>query len=115
MADRRVFVIWAHPLFHESVRLLLNHPEIEWVGATSDYKTALGDITNLQPDTILIEETEPAAISRVPLRVMEILEACSWNSRVVELNLKDNELSIYHREKRTVGQAEDLLHLIQNY
>jgi hypothetical protein len=35
--------------------------------------------------------------------------------RVVRLSLADNELKIYHREQRTVGRAEDLLHLVQNH
>jgi hypothetical protein len=35
MAVRRVFVIWANPIFRESVRLLLRHPDVEWVGELS--------------------------------------------------------------------------------
>jgi len=110
MATRRVFVIWTHPLFHESVRLLLSHPGIEWVGATADHAAAREQIVRLRPDTILVEEEE----SGVPPEALEILEACSWKVRVVGLGMDDNRLIVYRREQRTVAQAEDLLHLIQS-
>jgi DNA-binding NarL/FixJ family response regulator len=110
MADRRMFVIWTHPLFHESVRLLLDHPGLEWVGETSNYEAAQDALQQLRPDTILIEE----AGTTTPNKIMEILEACPWDVRVLGLNLEDNHLKVYHREQRTVGQVEDLLNLIQD-
>ena len=110
MAARRVFVIWSNPLFHESLRLLLNHPEVEWVGATSDHATAHDQIVSLFPDTILIEEEEE---SNASAETLEILGTGSADVRVIRLSLTDNELRIYHREQRTVGQAEDLLKLIR--
>ncbi len=112
MATRRVFVIWSNPLFHESLRLLLNHPEVEWVGATSDHAAAHDQIVSLCPDTILIEEEEGG---NAPAETLEILEASSADMRVIRLSLVDNELKVYHREQRTVGRAEDLLRLIQNH
>ncbi len=108
IVTRRVFVIWTHQLFHESVRLLLNHPEVEWVGETSDHQAVQDEIIKLEPDTILIEEIEGS----IPSEVMEILGTCHWGVRVIGLNLTNNKLSIYHREQRTVRQAEDLLRLI---
>ncbi len=111
MTNRRVFVIWTHPLFHESIRLLLNHPGIEWVGATPDHRVAREEIIRLQPDTILIEEGESGG---TPGEAMGILETGPSDVRVIRLSLADNALSVYHREQRVVGQAEDLLRLIQN-
>lgn len=105
---RRVFVVWTHPIFHESVRLLLNHPEVELVGATSDYVAAQHEILGLQPDTVLVEE--PGGSLRA--EVMGILEASPWTMRVIGLSLEDNSLSVYHREQRTVAQRDDLLQLV---
>ncbi len=110
MATRRVFVIWTHPLFHESVRLLLTHPGIEWVGATADHAAAREQVAKLRPDTILVEEGE----SGIPAEALGLLEACSWKVRVVGLGMDDNQLIIYRREQRTVAQAGDLLRLIQS-
>ena len=112
MTTRRVFVIWTHPLFHESVRRILSHPEIEWLGATTDHATAHDQIVSLQPDTILVEEEEGGG----PLAgVLELLEAGSHDVRVIRLSLAGNELSVYHCEHRTMEQAEDLLRLILTY
>ncbi len=107
---RRVFVIWMNPLFHESVRLLLSHPDVEWVGATSDHAAAHEQIMKLCADTILIEEGEGGG---VPAEAVEILEASSTDMRIIRLSLADNNLIVYHREQKIVGQAKDLLGLIQ--
>ena len=109
MTTRRVFVIWTHPLFHESVRLLLNRAQIEWAGATSDHEAAQRDIASLRPDTILIEELEG---SRAGEETLKLLESISSDIRIIRLSLENNELTIYHRERRTVGQAGDLSKLI---
>ena len=108
MSSHQVFVIWKHPLFHESIRLLLKHPDITLVGSSSDYANAYQDILNLQPDTILMETVE----KRHSDEVVKLLETCPWSLRVVLISLGDNQLSMYHREQKTVGKADDLLHLI---
>ena len=108
MSSRSVYVIWTHPLFHESVRLLLNHSDIEFVGANSDYAAAQSEILRVRPDTILMEEFGDEHHNQV----MQILEACPWEVLVILISLSDNQLNVYHHEQRMVGRAEDLLHLV---
>jgi hypothetical protein len=108
MATQRVYVIWTHPLFRESARLLLNHPDVEWLGATSSFATAQDEIPSLLPDTILVEETSGDLSSEV----LEILEHSPGNVRMISLSLTDNRLSIYNHEQREVGQSDDLLRSI---
>ena len=108
MAVRRVFVIWTNPLFHESARLLLKHPDIIWVGATTDISIAREEIMNLQPDTILFEKTKTG----IPSHVMEILEVGAWDTRIIGLSLDNNEMSLYHRQHQTVVEAGDLLQFV---
>lgn len=108
MQTQRVFVIWTHPLFHASLRLLLEDPHIEFVGATSDHVDAMQQISKYRPDAILIEKTETKNSSEI----LAILESSSWKTRIFNLGLNDNELSIYHCEQKTVGQVGDLLNLI---
>ena len=110
MAIRRVFAIWAHPLFGEAVRLLLQHPDVEWLGATSNLGDARVQIVSLRPDTILIEELEG---SHAGEEAIKLLENIASDIRIICLGLDNNELTIYRREQRTVGQAEDLLKLIR--
>lgn len=108
MAVRRVFVIWTNPLFHESVRLLLKHPGITWVGAAADFTTAHEEIMRLHPDTILFEKTRAG----IPVDVMEILEVEAWDMRIIGLSLDNNEMSLYRRERQTVVEAGDLLQFV---
>jgi DNA-binding NarL/FixJ family response regulator len=110
MGTRRVFVVWTHPLFYTSVRLILDDPNIELVGAASDFAAACDQIMSLQPDTFIVEEGE----KDISTEVMALLQSCPANGRVIGLNLINNQLSVYHREQRTVAQAEDLLYLIQS-
>ena len=109
MAIHQVYVIWTHPLFHDSLRQLLDHTDINWVGAASDFTVAIEEISHLHPDTILIEELESETTTSA---FMEIVEKFQWNLRVVGVSLKDNQLSIYQHEHQTVGQPEDLIRLI---
>ncbi|OGO73287.1 MAG: hypothetical protein A2Z49_00155 [Chloroflexi bacterium RBG_19FT_COMBO_56_12] len=110
MAVQRVFIMWTHPLFHESMRLILNHPHVEWVGSNSDYAAASEQILSLRPDIVLVEDEDEGD---APTLALGILETCNWDVRVIGLSLSNNKLSMYQREVRIVGQADDLLHLIQ--
>jgi DNA-binding NarL/FixJ family response regulator len=108
MSTRQVFVIWTHPLFRESLSLLLHHPQIELVGETCDYVTASQEIEKLRPDTLLIEETEgnPAR------ELINEIKQQPWEMRILFMNLMDNQLNFFHHELRTVGKAEDLVQMI---
>lgn len=107
-AVKRVFVIWKNPLFYESARLLLKHPEIIWDDSTGDITTANEEIMRFQPDTILFEKTRPG----IPADVMEVLEEKTWDMRIIGLSLDNNEICLYHLEHRMVGEAGDLLQFI---
>jgi chemotaxis response regulator CheB len=109
MAIRRIFVVWTNPLFREALRRLLVGPDVDLVGAESDHQTARHQISALQPDTILIEHQPGDNSFR---DVSAWLEAAAAGVRIFQLSLSENELSVYHREQRTVGQAADLLEII---
>ena len=108
MTIRRVYVIWNHPLFHESVRLLLKHPDIEWVGATTDFAVAREQIASLRPDTVLVEGLKDG----LSPEVLEIMNSCVWKVLLLGLNLSDNTTRVYYSEQRIVGRADDLLRLV---
>jgi DNA-binding NarL/FixJ family response regulator len=109
MADHQVYVIWANPLFRDSLRQLLDHEDILWVGASSDFTDAVEGISRLRPDTILIEEAEGKTTMSA---FMKIVEQINWNLRVIGVSLNDNEMSIYEHAQQTVGNSEDLIRLI---
>jgi len=107
MQTRRVFVIWTHPLFLESVRLLLKQAQVELVGATSDHEAAHAQIEAQTPDVVIIEQTNGE--EQASLETISILQS---GARVVRLSMDDNEISLYSREHRTAMQADDLANLI---
>ncbi len=106
MTQRRVFVIWKNPLFHESASLLLKHPDIDWVGSAIDYQAARQEIIKLKPDTILFEETGPG----LPLEILETLDFLEL--RIIGLSLETNEINLYRREHQTILAASDLLQFV---
>ncbi len=108
MVVRRVFVIWTHPLFHETARLLLKHPDVIWVGAAQDISIMHEEILKLQPDTILFERT----VAGFPAGLLEIMKVETWDVHVIGLSLEDNKISLCHREHQTVVDAGDLLQFV---
>jgi DNA-binding NarL/FixJ family response regulator len=110
MVRQRVFIIWSHELFYESVHILLDHPDIEEVGASAKSSSTHSEIEKLRPDIILVEEATETSRTEV----LQMLEDCVWNPRIISLSLQDNELMVYHREQRTIEQVDDLLFLIQD-
>lgn len=108
MAVHRVFIFWIHPLFHETVRVLLNHPGVEWVGSSQDYTTGWDMVSEPPPDTIVIEEDDRGP----PPEIIQLLLNQRFNVRILGLNLLDNEISVFDYSQRTVCKADDLLHWI---
>lgn len=107
MKARRVFVIWTHPLFLESVSLLLSKAQVELVGATSDHSQAHDQIVALAPEVVIVEHTNGE--EQASQETIAILRA---GARVVRLSMDDNEISLYSHERRTAMQADDLANLI---
>lgn len=107
MPARRVYVIWTHPLFHDSARLLLQHPEILWVGSSSDLAGAREDIRRLQPDTIVIEETGCV----LPMDAIKFLEEERRSLRIIGLSLESDQMSLYDIECLAVTTVDELLQI----
>ncbi len=105
MSEHSVFVIWTNPLFHEAVRLILQHPRIRFVGSSSDTAEAKSLIAALRPKVVIIEETGDQ--NRV--ETMPILQA---GHVVIRLGLEDNELNIYRHQHQKAATAADLVHMI---
>ena len=112
MAVRRVFISWAHSLFYESVRLLLNHPDVEIVGSGPETEIVWAEIADLRPDMIIIEKDSEAPERIVCAETLQIWASDSWNSHIVHVGLQDNTVQVYRREQHTLEQSEDLLHLV---
>lgn len=106
MARKRVYLIWTHPLFYESLRLLLNH-EVDLVGSTDDHAKADREIADLKPELVIIET--PEGLEDLGAETISILQK---GPRVIHLSLKDNELSLYLRQHKTMDEPSDLMQMI---
>ena len=110
MSIQRIFIIWSNPLFRESVRLLLNHPEIEIIGAAADFANSQDEILHLQPDTLIVEDIGGG----IHAEALTILESSHYVKRIIGFSLDDNKLKVYRREEITVVRAEDLLSMVHS-
>ena len=108
MSIQQVFILWFTPLFYDSLRWLLKHPDIKFVGATSNYSEAYTEIVNAKPNIILIENNG----KQPNKKVMEYIDTSPRATKVIFLGLTDNKLVVHHHEHRSLEKTEDLLQLI---
>ncbi len=104
------FILWAHPLFDETIRRLLQNWGVNVVGSTSDALAALDQIATLQPGVVIMEDSENPSKAEEQ-QTMAIINA---SAHLIRLNLNDNELKSYRREQHTVGKIEDLANLLMS-
>ena len=109
MAKHRVYILWTHPLFSETVGRLLGGTEVEVVGGNSDPTAGLEEIARMQPDVVIAEEGPSGA----PTEAIEVLRAGPAEMLILGMNLTDNGLQVYRREQRTVADPEDLLQILR--
>ena len=112
MVIRRIYIVWVHPLFCDTVRLLLTHSSIEIVGLSNDYDNATQEISQHKPDTVIIEDTEESAVTRI--KTSEIVNMFPEVARIIRLSLKDNELWVYRHERQSITNIEDFLRIIRD-
>jgi DNA-binding NarL/FixJ family response regulator len=109
MAKHRVFILWTHPLFYETVSRLLGGAEVEIIGGISNPAAGLEEISRLQPDVVIAEEDPSGA----PTEAIEALRAGPAEMLILGLNLTNNGLQVYRREQRTIADPEDLLQILR--
>jgi chemotaxis response regulator CheB len=103
----RVFVLWKHPLFHETIRLLLHHPDIDLSGAAIDDADSREKLDAHQPEILILERSASGdRREETPLGLLD------EDVRVIWLSLDDNVLSEFTRHNHTVQHRDDLLGLV---
>ena len=112
MVIKNVYVIWTHPLFHVSIRALLDHPEIELIGSSSDWIIALEEIAESKPEIIIIEEDDLEINTSINLMVN--LGSNHPDYHIIGLNINDNKLNVFHHQEQKVMEVDDLMRLVLN-
>lgn len=104
----KVYAIWSHPLFRDLIIAILTHPDIKWVGDSSDIDTAAEDLANLMPNIILVEEE--LMLTKALIRMVGILDSVIF----INMNMENDSLVLYNQEKRHITDIEEIQQLILN-
>lgn len=107
MVGRKVLVLWINPLFHETVRILLQKADVEVVGALRGRVPWREQVQRHRPDTVIIESDEDETAENG-----ETLSILRSGPAVIRLSLSDNELSLYRRRRTSITDADELIELI---
>lgn len=108
---KRVFILTKQSMFGAGIEALLSREEgIEIVSRDTDLSASLECIRKSDPDVIIINCDDPDP--ELTSAVMNILRDC-LGICVIGLSLRNNQLSIYHGEKKNVRQVEDILMAIR--
>ena len=104
----RVYVLWEHPIFYDTARVILQHPKVEWSGGSSDMEQAKKAIFAHQPDIILVEQDQRFN----PKDIIQLLQNKFVEVRVISLSLNDNQVQIISHQQKTIVHEHDLLRLV---
>jgi DNA-binding NarL/FixJ family response regulator len=107
MVGRKVLVLWINPLFHETIRVLLQQADVEVVGALRQLSRWREQVEVHQPDTVIIETGGDESATNG-----ETLSILRSGPAVIRLSLSDNELSLYKRQHKSISSADELIELI---
>ncbi len=109
-AVHRVLILSDHPLFGHCVESLLHgRAGVEIVGREASAEVAIERMGELRPDVVVVDSGVSERDATAVLRVLEAGQGC----RVVALSRRDNTISVYRGEQRTVSDTGDLLAAIE--
>jgi hypothetical protein len=114
MPVRRVFVIWTSPLLLASLRALLKHAQVEWLGDCSYQENFSQQLAELQPDTVFFETGLPIIETggEQTEKAFQIMGSNRHSLRLIQVSLERNDIQIYQINHATIHQKEDLLKLL---
>lgn len=108
---KRVLMLGGNPLFLEGVEnLICQAIQVEIVGRETSFERVSGQLEALQPDVIIVDGTDPGCD---PQDVVSLVFRLGLKSKVISMNLKDNQLRIYRAEQKIADEVADLVDAIQ--
>lgn len=103
----RVFVISAHLMFSRGIEsLLCQEADIEFVGHALSVKTAIEDITMIQPDVIIMDSDSIGDEIEFILNIKPDIS-------IINLNLQNNNLYVYRASQRVTKSVDDLMEAVK--
>ena len=107
---KRVYIFASRSFFGSGIRCLIGNEEtVEIVGHNVDPERALAQIAMLQPDVVLMDRE--GGDTDFALKALHMLD---WEvgRRVIGLDLHENVLWVFRKERRIVHDADDLMRAI---
>ena len=109
-ATCRIFIVFHHALFAQGIRSLLRgRRAMKVVGMESDVSKALEVVGSLQPEVIIVEESDAGIQSHTLSAILQRHPA----GRVVALDLDHNFATVYDRHRVMTTQPADLVKAIR--
>ncbi len=109
---KRIFMLSGQLMFSEGVELMLqDRSGYEIVGRETDVAKAIERILDLQPDIIIIDCANQDLLAATT--VARIMNQAP-NTKIIALNLTDNQIRLYKSEQRTARSSTDLLKALEN-
>lgn len=107
----RVIILVSHPLFGQGVESLLRREGgMEIVARDTDTARAIEHVRQMHPDVLIMDSADPACAS-IPF-VMQVSQVGN-GTRVIGLNLRENEMCLFWGEQRVVTGVKDLIEAIR--
>jgi DNA-binding NarL/FixJ family response regulator len=103
---KRVFMLSSQPLFSRGLEKLLGQqPDLEIIGREADASQALTCIQALKPDVVILDSKDWAS---TPSEVVAAVLKAAPHARLISLNLENDQIIVYHGERRTARNVDDL-------
>ncbi len=110
MRPIRIFLLSDHLLFAHGLKSLLDkYVKAKIVGQETKIKPAIEQIESLQPDIVIIDNTN-SPDNEIP-ELAHILQT-NPDTKVIGLSLKDNDAYIYRATERRITDISDLMQII---
>ncbi|MBI2454966.1 MAG: hypothetical protein HYV46_02380 [candidate division NC10 bacterium] len=108
----RIYIVFHHALFAQGIRSLLRgRRAMKVVGMESDVSKALEVVGSLQPEVIIVEESDAGIQSPTLTAILQRHPA----GRVVALDLDHNFATVYDRHRVVTTQPADLVRAIRGF
>ncbi len=106
----RIYIVFHHALFAQGIRSLLRgRRALQVIGMESDPAKALEAVGSLQPEVVIVEESDAGIQSPTLATILQRHPA----GRVVALDLDHNFATVYDRHRVVTTQPADLVKAIR--
>jgi DNA-binding NarL/FixJ family response regulator len=103
---KRVFMLSRQPLFSQGIeKLLRQRPGFEIIGREANAHQAVNCIQALAPDIVILDSQDLAS---TPADVVAAVLRAAPGARLISLNLENDQIMVYHGERRTARSIDDL-------